>query len=165
MVGIVQERLESGVQAQIPVPGPLVDSVQDQCVDSDLVGSASYLLHGVGDAKTPNPLTFNASVNCQTAKQDDADVSPWELIGREDVPFESACHERVVGENLVATGVLDRDMGYPDIPVGVLAGLLVQELVERRVSAIESRSVVMRLQDFKDDGKAQSSLSADSLTR
>jgi hypothetical protein len=33
------------------------------------------------------------------------------------------------------------------------------------VSAIESRSVVMRLQDFKDDGKAQSSLSADSLTR
>lgn len=139
------QRHKSKVQTQIPIPGLLIQGIQDERIHPHLLASLLYLRHGAQKHALAEFLPLESSVHGQSSQQNDADrtgrkflLGGWQLL-----TLHRAGDESKVALNLRGARVGHDHVGHSQMTVCILPGLLAQKTVKRLLTAVEGLTVVM----------------------
>ena len=135
-------------ELRVPLPGTLVDRVNEQGTYSDQLAGLQDTCHRVQQQRAPEMPALMANVDGQASKQDDG----YRLVGRQS-PHEPrrrvAGHHGAGCERVVAGDVwicLGRDEHARATAAMALKGMLAQPVIERLDSTPEILAAVPRLQ-------------------
>lgn len=63
----------------VPLPGLLVDRMDEECTDPDQLAGLKDSCHAIKQQRAPEVLALTASIDCQATEQDDR----HRLVGRQ----------------------------------------------------------------------------------